>query len=331
MSAFRERSQRRVRVEDLARHLAECHGTAVTGLQQLDAGVFRVARSEGQAWVARLFPADRPLAQVQGDAEILSWLADCGYPAERPAGDDPVSSLAGQGVLVTEWVEGVGCRGVDSPELFETLADLLGRLHTLPVGTGGGPGALSRPSGAWHSLSLDGGGKAADLDAVERLFGDLLANAAAGPGAEAGRTAALERVRSILREVDTGEGLPVAVTHPDFATPNAIRRPDGRCVLVDWTGAGTGPRVCSLGLLLWVTGGASALVAAVARGYGRHVTVEEDERRRLGSWCRGLGPVLAAWSIAYQGADPVTYARRMPAGLAQAEKTAALFCAQLDT
>jgi Ser/Thr protein kinase RdoA (MazF antagonist) len=331
VAAFQERSQRRIGLDDLGSHLEAHHGVTVSGLQPLDGGVYKVERAEGPAWVARIFPADRPLAEVEADAEILSWLSAAGYPAEPPVAD-PVSTHAGQGVLVTEWVEGEGCRGVERPDLFETLGDLLGRLQTLPLG-GDAPAALDRPSGGWHSLSVDGGGKAADLDAVERLFDDLLVQATTDATAEAAyrQSAAREEIRTIIRAVDTGAGLPVAVTHPDFATPNVIVTPDGRGVLVDWTGVGTGPRVCSLGLLLWVSGGDPPLVSAVARGYRRHVTLEDEERRRLGSWCRGLGPVLAAWSVVYRGADPAPFARRMPAGLAQAEKTAALFCAQLDT
>ncbi len=38
----------------LQSHLAACYGIAISGLTELDTGVFRVARPD---WVARLFPA----------------------------------------------------------------------------------------------------------------------------------------------------------------------------------------------------------------------------------------------------------------------------------
>ena len=57
----------------------------MTEIAQLDLGVYRVDRADGDSWVARLFPAVRPREHVDGDAEILRWLAALDYPAERPA------------------------------------------------------------------------------------------------------------------------------------------------------------------------------------------------------------------------------------------------------
>lgn len=41
----------------LRSHLETSYGIEVSGLAELDAGVFRVARADGPDWVARLFPA----------------------------------------------------------------------------------------------------------------------------------------------------------------------------------------------------------------------------------------------------------------------------------
>jgi hypothetical protein len=87
--------------------------------------------------VARIFssPTDS-VSRVEGDAEILRFLASHDFPAERIAHDEPVSVLNGSGVIVTEFVE--GGRTIDDPALnvpptwFE-LASLLGRLHSLPA------------------------------------------------------------------------------------------------------------------------------------------------------------------------------------------------------
>ena len=319
MAAFRERSQRRVGLEELGPHLSEVYDTTVVSLDQLDGGVYRVERSGAAPWVARIFPVDRPVAIAEDEAVLLAHLATAGFPAERPVAD-PVSVLEGQAVVVTEFVEGSNCRGVEDPDLFQTLGEQLGRLHSLPI-----PDGLTRPSGAWHSLSVDGGGKAADVDAADRLIDDLVATTA-GQSADG-----LEELRAQLRALDTGDGLPVAITHADYVTPNALRTPDGDVILVDWSGAGVGPRVCSVGLLVWSAGGDPVLIEAAARGYRRHVSLTEEERGRLPDWCRGLGPELAVWSVACRGADPAPIARRMPAGRAQAERAAALFVSQLDT
>jgi hypothetical protein len=96
--------------EVLAGHLAESHGVEVTGLSELDLGVFQVERAGGEPWVARVFPAERPLAEVEGDAAILRRLERVGFPAERCASPAPVSELDGQGVLVTGFVPGPRAR-----------------------------------------------------------------------------------------------------------------------------------------------------------------------------------------------------------------------------
>ena len=67
------------------RHLEERYGVGVAGLVPLDVGVFRVDRRDGSRWVARVFPATRPLAGVREDAAILHRLEQGGFPAERCA------------------------------------------------------------------------------------------------------------------------------------------------------------------------------------------------------------------------------------------------------
>ena len=58
----------------LAAHLADRYSVEIAGLEALDIGVFRVDRSDGPSWVARVFPPSRPLADVEGDAAILGAL-----------------------------------------------------------------------------------------------------------------------------------------------------------------------------------------------------------------------------------------------------------------
>ena len=319
VTAFRARSQHRDGLDELGPHLSDTYGIKPTAITELDAGVLKIDRDVGPPWVARVFPPDRPRSVAEGEAALLSYLVEAGLPVERPVAD-PVSDYRDQAVLVTEFVEGDNARGVEDPAVFETLGDYLGRLHSLPV-----PDGLNRPVGAWHSLSVDGGGKAADVEAAERLIDDLVALA---PPA---RVDALEGLRAQLHALDTGDGLPVALTHPDYATPNVIRTPDGELILVDWTGAGVGPRVCSVGLLVWNAGGNPALIEAAATGYRRHVSLTDEERGRLTDWCRGQGPALAVWSVAFRGVDPAPFAQRMPAGRAHAGRMAALFVSHLDT
>jgi hypothetical protein len=77
-------------------------------------GVFRVDRIDGPSWMARLFRAARPMDGVEGDAEILRFLAKRDFPAERCAHPEPVSIHDGQGVLVTEYIDGPMLAQVDA-------------------------------------------------------------------------------------------------------------------------------------------------------------------------------------------------------------------------
>jgi hypothetical protein len=132
----------------LRSHLETSYGIEVSGLAELDAGVFRVARADGPDWVARLFPAAPAGRGAAGDAAVLEYRAGHGYRAERLAADEPVSRLGDRSVLVTGYVPGVprAKRAETIRRLggFIRLGALLGRLHTLPV-----PPARAGPPTTW--------------------------------------------------------------------------------------------------------------------------------------------------------------------------------------
>lgn len=266
----------------LAAHLAGTYDIGVSGIAALDAGVFRVDRSDGPSWVARVFPPERAMDGVEGDAAILRALERAGFPAERCARPNAASIFEEQAVLVSEFVE-------PAPPLrpgraAAILGALLGRLHAHP-------GSGLREGGAWHHLSFVGGPREEIAAARERLED------------------AQSRVG--LRELDAYHGLCDAVealddchdlahsfVHPDFVLVNAIPTRDERLVVVDWTGAGRGPRLWSLGFLLWACGNRSPqlLDAAVSR-YRRHVALEPDELARLAGAIRARAVTLECWSF----------------------------------
>lgn len=82
-----------VEPEELRAHLAQHYGFHACILYTLDQDVTLLRRNDGPSWVARVFGPQRSRAVVEGDAEILRWLQEVGYPAERCATEDPVSSL----------------------------------------------------------------------------------------------------------------------------------------------------------------------------------------------------------------------------------------------
>lgn len=293
VATFKARAYERIAVEGLGPHLAECYGVDVVGTTALDGGVYRVDLGNDRCWVARLFPRARPIEVVRGDADVLDLVADRDFPAERCV-SDAVSEHEDQGVLVTEWVEGVNGRGQDSPAVFRSLGALLAELHSIVPPEGH---AARRPAGSWHSLSIEGGGREADV----RHLRSLLTEAALSSSSE--ERPAFEALDRELEALDVGDGLPTALTHPDFCSANAMLAADGGVVLVDWTGAGTAPRVTSLGLLLSSTSGAQASVDAVMSGYASAgVTLEPAEFDRLEDAVVGFGFVLACWGVVYFGA-----------------------------
>jgi hypothetical protein len=58
LDGVRRRLAARPARDRIAGHLRARHGVAVSGLAELDLGVYRVDRADdGPAWVARMFPA----------------------------------------------------------------------------------------------------------------------------------------------------------------------------------------------------------------------------------------------------------------------------------
>jgi Ser/Thr protein kinase RdoA (MazF antagonist) len=273
----------------LQSHLMSHYGIAVSQTTELDVGVFHLRRPGGPSWVARRFPAARSVEAARGDADILGFLAAQGFPAERLAAPEPLSDLDGQTVLVTEYVEPVPRRDrratIKDHGGVRHLGALLGRLHTLS-----GPGAPSRAGGAWHHLA--DGSPPEEIAAAIRM---LDATEETLPAEERAGCATLRRE---LEALDSGDGLPQALVHPDFVLANVVASADRGVVLVDWTGAGRAARAWSLAFLLFAEGAKNlARVDLVVAGYRDHVDLEPDELDRLPALARARPLTLAVWSL----------------------------------
>ncbi|MGI8452010.1 MAG: SAM-dependent methyltransferase, partial [Streptosporangiaceae bacterium] len=268
--------------DTLAAHLEARYGIQAGQLTELDLGVYRVGRRDGPDWVARVFAADRPIAAAEGDAALLRRLEQDEFPAERCAAREPVSAHEGQGVLVTRYLEGT--RADSSRLTCSRLGNLLGRLHTLPSDG-------VRDGGGWHHL-VHQGTPAGEIAAARSLLDE------AAPGLPADQQPLLAALRAELDRADGCADLPQALIHPDFVPANAITGPDGGLALVDWTGAGRGPRLYPLAFLLWAAGGRGpSRLDAVVAGYREHITPTDDEIGRLAGaiWARPL--ILACWMV----------------------------------
>lgn len=281
--------------EALRTHLLDRYGFHARTLFTFDQDVVLLRRDDGPNWVARVFPPRRPFAAVAGDAAILDWLATQGYPAERCADAQPVSVLDDETVLVTEAVGAVprAERRVTIKDAggIRGLGELLGRLHTLPLQPE--PAALHRAGGAWHHMTE--GGPADEL----RAAGSWLE--AAEAQASVRDLVHLGRLADALEAVDACEGLPEALIHPDFVLANVVATPEPGMVLVDWAGAGSGPRLWSLAFLLWAEGFKDLRRVDLAiAGYRRHVQLEEAELERLEAAIAARPLVFDIWRL-HQG------------------------------
>jgi methyltransferase (TIGR00027 family) len=282
---FVERMLYRSGEDTLAGHLASTYGVPVKRVRPLDLGVHRVDRADGSRWVARLSPVCRPPEQVQADATVLDWLASSGFPAERCVDPRPVSVHEGQPVLVTAFAP--GRMATSDPSTFEALGRLLGDLHLLPEG----PQAAHRSGGAWHHLILDCG-LAEELAAARSLLHDARHRAAPTD------RAAYDDLVQDLAGLDDLEGLPRAFGHPDLVPRNLLRSASGELTLIDWTGAGTAPRVAALGCLLWAAAASPTSVRAAVAGYRSRITPSRDEVERIRAAMQTRPLVLACWSFA---------------------------------
>ena len=275
-------NDRRVEHAALKAHLEQRYGMRITSMAGIAFPSWRerpctllVKRKDGSPWVARVFssPADT-VSRVEGDAEILRFLASHDFPAERLAHDEPVSVLDGAGVIVTEFVEGhpTDDGRLDSPAVTFELASLLGRLHALPAAGG----AVARDGGSYeHDGGFYLGRPKQDLAAAMNVLVSV-EDAVAPEGREV-----FEWLRDQVENADDAEGLPEALTHGNYHAWAAAGKP-GNIVIVGWAGAGRGPRLAALAWLLMTSAEAGVdHVDAAVRGYREHIQLTDEETDRL--------------------------------------------------
>ena len=290
--------------------LEKACGVGVESMTELDLDVWRVRWTDGRDWVARWFPAERPVVGGQGDCDVLRYLREHDFPAERNA-IEAVLVTEGRTVLLTEWAQPVPRQqrreAIRAAGGLRQLGDLLGRLHTLPPGRA----AASRPGGAWHHLAE--GLPSDEIAAAVRL---LDTGAHRFDGAE---QQAFGQLRAEVAALDSADGLPAAFTHPDFVLANVVATENG-LVIVDWAGAGIGPRVWSLAFLLYAEGARDLRRAdLVLAGYRRHVDLTDAELDRLAAIMVARPLVLTAWAVGIGRTTPSAALTQL-AGLQPADR-----------
>lgn len=280
-------------VSDLKVHLESRYGIQISSLAPIDddpatrprgswpghyPSTLFVRRADGPPWIARVFSsAADQFARVEGDAEILRFLAAHDFPAERIAHDDPVSTFDHSSVIVTRFVDGgrptdeYGRNG--STDSAHELGSLLGRLHALPAVD---DGAVARDGGAEVAGGSFYVGRPKQDLAAAMSFLVSVEDKVAGDDREK-----FEWLRDQVENADDAEGLPEALTHSNYHLWAAVGTP-GALTIVGWAGSGRGPRLPALAWLLRTTaeGGLDNL-DAVGRGYREYVELNDDEIERL--------------------------------------------------
>ena len=263
----------------------------------LDVDVYRLRPADGGPdLVARAFGAGVEAATVNAAARVLTGLAGTPFPAGRCASDPPVLPLgSGRHLLVTEYVEPAPAPGPGF--LLAWCAGLLARLATRS--------ARDLPSGGgWHRL---GATPSHEIAGALRLGGQI------GPS--------VGELVDTLADADDGTGLPEALIHADLTPPNAVPRGDQPPVIIDWIGAGRGPRVWPLAFLLFAAGPRGA-----RRGldrYTRSISLSEEELRRLPGMLITRPLALDLWPVAHERMTVQQSITRCHAHRARAEAVAA--------
>jgi len=278
-------------VEELRAHLSDHYGIRVSAMLTLDQDVILMRRSDGPNWVARVFAADRPVSEVEGDAEILRWLQAEEYPAERCAHEQPVSVMDGRPVLVTLAVGGVRPterrRAIKDAGGIAGLGALLARLVALEVPSG----PPSRPGGAWHHMAS--GGPSDEVAAASVSLEQ------AQERASARELGSFGSIADELESLDHGAGLPEGFIHPDFVLSNVVATAAPGMVLVDWAGAGVGPRAFALAFFMWAEAAKDPRRAALAlRGFLGQVKLEPEELSRVPQIMRVRPLIFDIWRLA---------------------------------
>src|SRR5262249_3893941 len=139
-----------------------------------------------------------------------------------------------------------------------------------------------------------GGGRRSDIENLKTLLTEARQNVSAAQGTM------YELLSDRVAKLDDCEGLPAAIVHPDFSAANVIITPSGDSMLVDWTAAGRGPRILSLGTLLLCSGGDEKVIRAIVEGYTKHVRLEAEEVDRLPDAIRGFSLIIDSWTAIFR-------------------------------
>lgn len=178
--------------------------------------VFRVDTKD-RSFTLKVYAPSRKKEIVEKDIYLLRLLEKRAFPAcalRNTANGDGYGTINGSYAYVYDWIEG---RNPEStPDTFEKLGDMTGRLHTISE-----PYPYKsdfKPANEIQKLLTT-----AQAKGIDQKYVDLLAS-----------------IRDLSK-------LPQGMIHTDIGPHNSLERPNGEVVVIDWEDAGLGPMVIDIG------------------------------------------------------------------------------------
>jgi len=265
----------RAPLDDVVEHIETSYGLRPRAIDDLDTA-WRFEVDAGNAdWVVRAFPLAVGFDSVAADAAALVYLHDRGIRAERLAHPRPTTRIpTGHTVLVTEFLEGSPPQA--SQRTLALLGDLAGSLAAAPPPPANS--AVRDVAGAYPNYTQPGSIRSE----LENARGCLDAIAEEIP---AGMRDTYELLRRQVDQADDLASLPTSIVHPDLRLPNIVDAGD-QLIAFDWQGAGVGPRILPLGVLLAYAAALpdepkGSAVEAIVASYRARVRLTEPELLRL--------------------------------------------------
>ncbi len=323
MSQDTPRFRNSISLETITTHLQERCSLTVVDVASVDQDVFTVTTKEtDRPLVARIFCQPGVDGYIHDLAQLLTHLREHGFPAEECSELWPVSKFQDIDgcVMLTKFASGVA--PPRNKETFYRLGKLMGKLHNIPI-----PDKLANHrAGGWHHVTLPGG----ITDECAAVLGMMEKFGTGKPDSENVRH--ISKLREALTEVHTAclDELPLSLVHPDLVPSNIIAEAGtgqyDKWTVVDWAGAGVGPRMPALGFLLAVAAsrGTFGLVNIVMKGYmesgARLEPVELGQCLPICMYERIL--ILRCWEVAMGRTEPEVVATELPSLLRTAQEVA---------
>lgn len=329
-------------IANLTRFLEARYGQGIIQVHPLAQGwkqVYRVERAANPDWVVRVVPQaneQTPADTVAGMVDLLLWLEQQAYPAERLVRTVDGAALVTYndawlfvtsylGKSLTLWQPPSTRQTMDaSPDqppvsdvaIFGALGAALGRLHTLALPTTPPlrqAGMLPTRELAWVAGEL--------ASIAERVPSHLQPE--------------YDDWRQAVQRADRYADLPVTLIHNDCNLGNVVQTPEGEIALIDWEVAGCGPAVVDMGILLRNTYAKEdrcikpGAIAAAVDGYCQYRRLTPAELERLPDAIRFMTLVLLAAYFPERveqklGDDELIYGATYHAWQAQYEATDAI-------